>query len=224
MQVQDCDFPDDIYFDVEKDVWLKAISEHQVIIGATSILSFIAGRIKVVNLKKDLALVKEGQSLATIESAKYFGAIRSPIEAKIIEFNLGLINKPRMINDSPYADGWIARMEAITDVQSLLSNHLMFGKSASSSLEERIKELQVHCFKKIPDDELLAVGSECSATLSNLDELLGTRPKGTVVHVVSDDPLADIEMIRWSDQTKNELIEARTEGSLHHFIVEKKQD
>src|SRR5487761_29221 len=184
MQVQDCDFPDDIYFDVEKDVWLKAISEHRVIIGATSILSFIAGRIKAVNLKKDLALVEKGQSLATIESAKYFGAVRSPIEAKIVEFNQGLINRPRLINDSPYADGWIATMEPLADIPSLLSenrNHLMLGKSAASRLEERIKELKVHCFRKLPDDEVLAVGLECSATLANLDELLETRPKGTVV-------------------------------------------
>jgi glycine cleavage system H protein len=227
MQVRDCEFPDDVYLDVEKDVWLNPLSERQVIIGVTSILSFVAGRIKAINLKKNLAFVKPGQSLATLESAKYFGAIRSPIEAKLIEFNSALTDKPRMINDSPYGDGWLAKMEPAEGIKSYLSKNgkgLMQGKEAASKLEKRIKELKVHCFKKLPDDELVAVGVECSATLSNLNELLKTRPPGTVVHVLSDDPFADIEMIRWSDQTRNELIETRTEGNLHHFIVEKRHD
>jgi glycine cleavage system H protein len=221
--VEGCEFPDDVYVDVRNDVWIKPASEHQFVLGITSILSFTAGRVKALNPKKDLVLVKAGQGIATMESVKYFGAIRTPIDARVLEFNPVLSEKPRVVNDSPYADGWIAKLEAHENIVSLATNSesLLLSSEAVAILEERIKELKVHCFKKLPDEELVSVGVECSATLANLDELLRTRPKGTVVHVVSDDPFAEIEMIRWSDQTGNLLIETRNEENLSHFIVEK---
>jgi TusA-related sulfurtransferase len=42
-----------------------------------------------------------------------------------------------------------------------------------------------------------------------------------VVHVVSDDPTADIEMERWADETGQEILKSRKEGNLIHFIVKK---
>jgi TusA-related sulfurtransferase len=42
-----------------------------------------------------------------------------------------------------------------------------------------------------------------------------------VIHVVSDDVTADIEMERWSDQTGQAVLESRKEGKLTHFIVKK---
>jgi glycine cleavage system H protein len=225
MQVQGCEFPDDVYFDVDNDVWLKPVSDTQMILGATTILSFVAGKITKINFKNDLAFVRSGQSIATIESSRYFGAIRSPIDARLIELNRKLADNPSMLNGSPYLDGWVAKVEYVKDTHSVFSsdgNSLLKGVEALSKLENRIKELRVHCFKKLPDDELLAVGLECAATLANLNELLKTRPVGTIVHVVSDDPLSDIEMIRWADRTKNELIETKIEDNLFHFIVEKK--
>jgi glycine cleavage system H protein len=46
-------------------------------------------------------------------------------------------------------------------------------------------------------------------------------PVGEVVHLVSDDPTADLEMIRWSEQNGQSLLETRSEGNLFHFIVKK---
>jgi glycine cleavage system H protein len=227
MEVADCEFPDDVYLDVENDVWLKPISENRLLLGITSILSFTAGRIRTFNPRSDLTIVTTGQSLATVESGKYFGAVRSPIDARVLEFNPRLLENPRLINDSPYKDGWIAKLEVPKEMSLLRSksdNHLLPSNRARPSLEERIRELRVHCFKKLPDDELIAIGVECSATLSDLNELLKTSEAGTVVHVASDDPFADIEMIRWSDQTGNELIETKSEGKLFHFLIEKKRD
>jgi hypothetical protein len=41
------------------------------------------------------------------------------------------------------------------------------------------------------------------------------------VHVVSDDTSADLEMIRWSEEKGQGLLEFRKEGNLFHFIVKK---
>jgi TusA-related sulfurtransferase len=54
-----------------------------------------------------------------------------------------------------------------------------------------------------------------------LNDLIGRSPQNEVVHVVSDDPTADIEMARWSDETGQQLLESGREGNLMHFIVRK---
>ena len=66
------------------------------------------------------------------------------------------------------------------------------------------------------------IGVECAAVLVKLNELLANSGAGTVVHVVSDDKSSDIEMQRWSDQTGNQILESRNEGSFYHFMVRKK--
>lgn len=219
MEVLYCDFPEDVYFDVEKDVWLKPISNDVARVGITTVLSFLAGHIQKIKLKTENSRVESGQSLATIESGKYFGAIRSPVSGKVMRFNCRIESEPRLANDQPYGEGWIVELEGFDqhDLSGLLK-----GKSAAKKLEARINELKIRCFKKMPDEQLVSVGVECSATLANLSEMLEKAPVGRVVHVVSDDPLAEIEMVRWSDQTGNELLETRVEGKLAHFLVEKK--
>ena len=54
-----------------------------------------------------------------------------------------------------------------------------------------------------------------------LNELLKPCKVNEVVHVVSDDPTADIEMERWADETGQEILKSRKEGNLIHFIVKK---
>jgi TusA-related sulfurtransferase len=45
-----------------------------------------------------------------------------------------------------------------------------------------------------------------------------------VIHIVSDDPTAYVEMVVWSDRTGHELVEWRKEDGLLHFIVRKTRD
>src|SRR5207249_3742863 len=46
-------------------------------------------------------------------------------------------------------------------------------------------------------------------------------PIGDVVHLVTDDGTAPIEMVRWSDETGQPVIDERREGNLFHFLVRK---
>jgi TusA-related sulfurtransferase len=58
--------------------------------------------------------------------------------------------------------------------------------------------------------------------LAKLNELLERSTPGTVVHVVSDDSSAEVEMQRWSDQTGNSIVDVQKEGKVFHYIVRKK--
>src|SRR2546422_235585 len=55
-----------------------------------------------------------------------------------------------------------------------------------------------------------------------LNELLTQVRVGEVVHLVTDDPTSPIEMVRWSDQTGQPVIDERREGNLFHFLVRKR--
>jgi TusA-related sulfurtransferase len=68
---------------------------------------------------------------------------------------------------------------------------------------------------------MFEIGVECAATLTKLDQLLTEIQMDEVVHLVSDDPTADLEMIRWSEENGQSLLEMRREDNLYHFIVKK---
>ena len=68
---------------------------------------------------------------------------------------------------------------------------------------------------------MFEIGIECAATLTKLGELLSKVQIGEVVHIVSDDTSADLEMIRWTEENGQELLEIRKEDNLFHFIVKK---
>jgi glycine cleavage system H protein len=219
LEIDHCEFPDDIYLDVDNDVWLR-ISKDSAKMGVTSILSFLAGKLTSVKFRKANGggLVTSQQTIATIESGKFFGPVRTPVSGKIARFNTELQREPRLINKSPYGEWWIAEFEMLNQDQL---SALKKSTDARDAIQSRIRELKIRCFKALPDDEMFSIGSECSTTLANLNQLLEKAPRGTVVHLVTDDPTADIEMIRWSDQTKNRVLETRREGNLYHFIIEK---
>jgi TusA-related sulfurtransferase len=92
---------------------------------------------------------------------------------------------------------------------------------AEETIRSIIHNLHVRCFQAYPDYELWEIGVECAAVLVKLSELMQRCAVGEVVHVVSDDPTADIEMVRWSDQSGQAVLESRPEGNLMHFIVRK---
>jgi glycine cleavage system H protein len=218
LKIDNCEFPEDVYFDLENDTWLKMLSDNSARIGITGILSFLAGPVQKISLRKELSQVERGRSLGTIESNRYFGAIRSPVDGRIIRYNPELESLPRLVNDSPYEKGWVVEVKPAGAFQ------FARGREAEKGLEARIRELKVRCFTRIPDEEMFAIGVECSATLANLNQALANAPVGRVVHIVTDDLTSDIEMIRWASQTENALLETRREGTLFHFLVEKKHN
>ena len=65
-----CDIPEDLYYDVERDVWIKFDGEFAVL-GMTDIAQTRCGKFAAVSFRKVGKTVKQGKALATIESAKW---------------------------------------------------------------------------------------------------------------------------------------------------------
>jgi len=123
------------------------------------------------------------------------------------------------MNDASYTEGWIVKLKPLNfqEERDLLSR----ATDAREVFKKKIAEFHARCFKAFPDHEMYEIGTECSAVLVHLNELLATIPIGGVVHLVTDDPTSYVEMVRWTDQTGQELVDWREEGNLFHFIVRK---
>jgi len=219
LEIDHCVFPDDLLYDLENNTWLRIEDNGEVTVGVTSVLPAIAGKLTLARLKSAEFAIQRGQSLGTLESLKFVGPIRSPVSGILLKTNGLIVDRPRIINDSPYQEGWIASLKP----SHLALERILLSKSTESKtlLVKKIAEFHVRCFKAFPDHEMSEIGTECSAVLIRLNDLLATIPVGEVVHLVSDDQTAYVEMVAWSERTGQNLLDWRQEGNLFHFIVKK---
>jgi glycine cleavage system H protein len=217
MKIDNCSFPEDLLYDTENFVWMSN-QEKTVTIGITTIMASIAGKLSRIKLKPVGTKLEKGKSCGFLESAKYFGAVRTPIRGTIVQVNKSLMDKPKLANDSPYTEGWLVKIEP-SDMGDMRTLEKI--ENCHDKMSLAIQKLRVRCFAAFPDHEMFEIGVECSAALAKLDELIEKLPAGEVIHLVSDDPTADIEMLRWSEQKAQSLLEIRKEGNLFHFIVKK---
>ena len=238
MKIDYCVFPEGYLYDLENFVWLKeeinnnnnnnkknnntssVSSPKKFTVGITPILASIAGKFTKIKLKPVGTDVEKGRSIGSVESVRYFGIARSPISGKILQVNENVLANPKLANDFPYENGWLIKMET-----NGISPSDMSGLKNVEDCQEEIKsimeKLHVRCFAAFPDHQMFEIGIECAATLTKLGELLSKIQLGDVVHLVSDDNSADLEMIRWTEDNGQDLLEIRKEGNLFHFIVKK---
>jgi len=219
MKIDGCEFPDDLLYDSDGLVWARPLTSGDVQVGITSIYAAIAGRIAKVSGRTAGVEYAKGSSIGFLESGKYFGPIRAPVGGVLQEVNPKVLAKPRTMTEAVYGDGWVARVRPsnlATDRRSLLAL-----PAGADRLAKQIAALRVRCFAAFPDHEMFEIGTECAAVLVKLNELLTQVAIGEVVHLVTDDPTAPIEMVRWSDETGQPVIDERREGALFHFLVRK---
>ena len=220
MQIQECVFPDTLYYDIENFIWFDIdFDTKTAIVGLTPILLSISGKLIKIKLKEVGSLITRGKSIGTIESNRYFNSIRIPFSGRIVSINNILTKNPKTVNNSPYDHGWLAKIyvDNIDDVKN-------FKKSSecSNELKDIISEYHVRCFKEFPDHELFEIGTECAATLVKLDELLSKIDLNDVVYLVSDDITADLELTRWAQENNQQIVEIRKGTSnLFHILVKK---
>ena len=217
MKIGNCSFPEDLLYDAENFIWISN-KEKSVTIGITAIMASIAGRLSSIKLKPVGTKLEKGKSCGALESPKYFGVVRTPVSGIIVQVNKSLMNKPKLANDFPYAEGWFVKIE-LSDMEDLKALETI--ENCHDKMSIAIQKLRVRCFAAFPDHEMFEIGVECSATLAKLDELIEKVPAGEVIHLVSDDPTADLEMSRWSEERGQSLLEIKNEGNLLHFIVKK---
>ncbi len=55
--------------------------------------------------------VEAGEAIAVVESVKSASDIYAPVSGTVVSVNEALADSPELVNDSPYADGWLFVIE-----------------------------------------------------------------------------------------------------------------
>jgi glycine cleavage system H protein len=111
--VRNCLLPLELYYRVEEHVWLRLEPGNCITLGLTDVVQTTAGGMLVVSFRPAGALYKQGKSVAIVESAKWLGPLRAPMDAYLETGNDALLTDPGLINRSPYNRGWIVRMKPV---------------------------------------------------------------------------------------------------------------
>ena len=103
--------------------WVLIESEGQAVVGITQYAQDQLGDVVYVDLPDAGVTVEQFQKLGEIESVKAASDLFSPLSGEIVEANKELENKPELVNEDPYAGGWMVRMAGIdqTQLDNLLS-------------------------------------------------------------------------------------------------------
>jgi glycine cleavage system H lipoate-binding protein/TusA-related sulfurtransferase len=213
-RIENCIFPVNYFYDLDNFTWIKSMDMlddkkndvKQVLVGITPVYSYITGRILKFKTKPVGTDIIRNKSLGTVESLNHFGIIRSPVSGNLVEINQEIINNPKVVNDSPFERGWIAKIKTKDNLESLDSIRTI--EECKDDMVSQIKKFNVKCFKSFPDFQMFELGTECSATLAKLDEFIIKNMRiGHVIRLVSDDPTADLELLRWANQNNQEIVE-----------------
>lgn len=217
MRIEGCEFPDDALYETDGLVWVRVEPSGEVRIGITAILAAVAGRLVRVTGRPTGVHYERGRSIGTVEGGQYFGPIRTPVSGTLVAVNDDVLVRAKTLSERPYAEGWFARVRPTAFEAN--GSALVPADRAGGILAAQISALRVRCFAAFPDYEMVEIGTECAAVLVKLNELLAQVEPDAVVHIVSDDPTAEVEMRRWSDETGRPVIDSRREQSLYHFLV-----
>jgi len=133
MQVRGYDFPDDLHYLVEFDMWARCDDDGLVRVGATSLGAALAGEIVAFQAKPVGERIERGRSLGAIELFKTIISARSPVSGELAEANPLLERAPVLVNRDPYGDGWMVRLRA--DDWAADSARLVHGTAVGEAME-----------------------------------------------------------------------------------------
>ena len=114
-------FPEELRYSKEHE-WLK-IEGNTALIGVTDYAAEQLGDIVHADLPEIGMEFEKEDSVATLESVKSVSDVFMPVSGKVLEVNESLIQEPNAVNDDPFGDGWILKIElsAPAEIDELLS-------------------------------------------------------------------------------------------------------
>lgn len=86
-------------------------SDSTFTVGLTDYAVEQLGDIVFVELPEVGSEFSKGEVFATVESVKAASEIYMPVGGKVIEVNEKIVETPEILNDSPYGDGWLIKIE-----------------------------------------------------------------------------------------------------------------
>ena len=102
--------------------WVR-IEGDQAVVGVTDFAQKELGDIVFIEVETVGEALDSQDTFGTIEAVKTVSDLFMPVSGDVIEFNEMLEDKPELINQDPYGDGWIIkiRINSPDDLKALLN-------------------------------------------------------------------------------------------------------
>lgn len=100
--------PDGLLY-TREHFWVK--KEGVIICGITDYAQNELGDVVFVELPEVGKKVKKGDKIGEVESIKTVSYLYAPLSGEVVEVNKELDKKPELINQSPYGEGWICKIQ-----------------------------------------------------------------------------------------------------------------
>lgn len=113
--------PDDLHYSKDHE-WVR-VEGNIAVVGITDYAQDSLGDVVYVELPKVGDDFSANESFGSVESVKAVSEVFSPVSGEIVGINEGLADTPEQVNQSPYTDGWMIRVQLANpgEVDSLLT-------------------------------------------------------------------------------------------------------
>jgi glycine cleavage system H protein len=94
-----------------------------VTIGVTDYAQEKLGEIVYVELPDENDEVRKDEAFGVVESTKNASDVMAPVSGKVVEANETLEENPELINNDPYEEGWLIKVQAedVAEFEELMS-------------------------------------------------------------------------------------------------------
>lgn len=129
------EFPEELRYSKEHE-WVL-IEDRMAIVGITDYAQQELGDIVYVELPEVGEKVVKDDPFAAVESVKAVSDVYAPISGSVVEVNDTLPETPETINEDPYGEGWMIKVE-ISDMDEL--KELMTAEEYAEYVEKQKEE------------------------------------------------------------------------------------
>lgn len=116
------ELPGDLKF-TESHEWVYLSEDGIATVGITDYAQESLGDITFVEMPLDGTTFTKGETFGVIESVKAASDLFAPLSGVVLEVNPDIDSNPELINNSPYEQGWLIRIEPTNpkELKDLLS-------------------------------------------------------------------------------------------------------
>jgi glycine cleavage system H protein len=113
-------YPDELKYHPEHD-WAR-IDGDTATLGVTWYAQDALGEIVHYEPPEQGSAVAKDESYGEVESVKAVSDLVAPLSGEVIEVNQALVEEPEKINEDPYGDGWLIKIQLgdPSEVESLM--------------------------------------------------------------------------------------------------------
>jgi glycine cleavage system H protein len=101
--------PQELLYTKEHE-WAQ-VDDNLISVGITDYAQDSLGEVVYVELPEEGQKVTQGEPFGVVESVKAVSDLYAPISGTVVEVNEALVESPGGVNDDPYGEGWLIRIE-----------------------------------------------------------------------------------------------------------------